>query len=150
MDTLAETERMDDIIEVLQFLLALIFVFVFAIGIVALVVQIASVLLDWRNVNPSTVIALISTVVDIVLYLFIVVELYRTIIAYVEGKNVVAAVIHAGLIAVTRQIITFKPASYEPVEGFIVAGSHAVVLAVLFLGFWIVHRPSIQQNVDEE
>lgn len=93
---------------------------------------------------------LITITVDIVLFLFIVVELYRTIIAYVEGKNVVTAVIHAGLIAVIRQIITFKPESYEPVEGFIIAGSQTIVLGALFIGFWIVHRLDIENDADKD
>lgn len=47
--------------------------------------------------------------IDIVLYIFVVIELYRPIIAYAGAESVVKAVVHAGIIAVIRQIITFKP-----------------------------------------
>jgi uncharacterized membrane protein (DUF373 family) len=93
-------------------------------------------LLGYKNA-----IGLISTTIDIVLYLFIVIELYRTIIAYVETQNVVKAVIHAGLIAVVRQIMIFKPDEIgTPMEAFLTAGSFVLLLLGLLLGFYLVHR----------
>lgn len=86
-------------------------------------------------------ISLISTTIDLVLYLFIVVELYRTVIAYVETESVVRAVVHAGLIAVVRQIITFKPGDLASGEtALMTAGTYVLLLLGLLVGFFLIHR----------
>lgn len=92
-------------------------------------------------VGHKNAISLISTTIDLVLYLFIVVELYRTVIAYVEAESVVRAVVHAGLIAVVRQIITFKPGDFGNTEAALMtAGTYVLLLLGLLVGFFLVHR----------
>jgi uncharacterized membrane protein (DUF373 family) len=50
-------------------------------------------------------------------------------------------VVHAGIIAVIRQIIIFKPDDYATTEDAILtAGTHVVLLLTLFVGFFLVHR----------
>jgi uncharacterized membrane protein (DUF373 family) len=54
---------------------------------------------------------------------------------------VVIAVIHAGLIAVVRQVITFKPDEYDTaVQALLFAGTHGLLLVALLVGFVVVHR----------
>jgi len=98
---------------------------------------------------PRTPISIINTTIDIVLYLFIVIELFRTIVAYVEAQSVVRAVIHAGLIAVVRQIITFKPSEVDSTEGAVMlAAVYLILLVGLLLEFYFVHR--LQEEETDE
>jgi hypothetical protein len=70
----------------------------------------------------------------------LVVGLYRTVVAYVEAKSVVTAAIHAEVIAVVRQIITFNPDEYGLTEAITVAGVYDLLLVALLVGFYVVHR----------
>ena len=110
------------------------------VGVATLLVAIGQSLLSVDRFELGTVVGLINSTIDIILYLFIVVELYRTIIAYVDARNVVLAVVHAGLIAVVRQIITFKPSEYTARESLMLAGVYGLLLLVLLVGFYVVHE----------
>ena len=137
----AVTGRLEKTVNVLQTGVAFFLVIVLVIGVVNLVATFARAALAVEILGYKNAIGLISTTIDIVLYLFIVIELFRTIIAYVEAKNVVKAVIHAGLIAVVRQIIIFKPEDAgTPTEALLTAGVFVVLLFGLLLGFFLVHR----------
>lgn len=128
-------------VNVLQTGIAFFLVIVLAIGVVNLVATFVQAALAVELLGYKNAVGLISTTIDIVLYLFIVIELFRTIVAYVEAKNVVRAVIHAGLIAVVRQIIIFKPTDAgTPTEALLTAGVFVVLLFGLLLGFFLVHR----------
>ena len=137
----AVTDRLDQAVSTLQTAIALLLVVVLAIGVVNLVstfVQAATALELLGYKNATT---LISTTIDIVLYLFIVIELYRTIIAYVEAESVVKAVVHAGLIAVVRQIIIFKPGDASTAgDALTTAAVYVILLLALLVGFFLVHR----------
>ncbi len=124
----------------LQTVIAGFLVVLLALGVVNLGITIVASLTTFGADDPSGVVSLIRSAIDIVLYLFVVVELYKTIVAYVEAKSVVVAVIHAGLIAVVRQIIIFKPDDYNPTEAITIAGVYVLLLVALLAGFYIVHR----------
>lgn len=143
-DTLTTiAERLEESVSVLQIGVALFLVVVLLIGVVNLVATFIQAALAVELLGYKNAIGLISTTIDIVLYLFIVIELFRTIIVYVEGENVVMAVIHAGLIAVVRQILIFKPGDMgSPTEAILTAGVYVLLLGGLLLGFFLVHRQS--------
>lgn len=125
----------------LQTGIALFLVLVLVLGVVNLVATFVQAAVSVELLGYKNSIGLISTTIDIVLYLFIVIELYRTIIAYVEAESVVRAVVHAGLIAVIRQIITFKPGTLEsPEAALLTAGVYVLLLLGLLVGFFLVHR----------
>ena len=141
MEITAVADRLDQGVGVLQMIVAGLLAVMFVLGVLNFAVEIVRSILAGQAFTLSGVISLISSSIDIVLYLFIVVELYKTIIAYVEAENVVIAVIHAGLIAVVRQIITFDPAEYAgPTATLLGASVYALLLLALVVSFWIVHR----------
>lgn len=141
-DSLVEvTTLLERVVKILQTAVASFLVVVLVIGVVNLVATFVQAVLAVEILGYKNAVGLISTTIDIVLYLFIVIELFRTIIAYVEAKNVVKAVIHAGLIAVVRQIIIFKPGDAgTPTEALLTAAVFVVLLFGLLLGFYLVHR----------
>ena len=135
------TDYLDASVTALQTIIALFLVVVLVIGVVNLVSSFVQAALSLELLGYRNAITLISTTIDIVLYLFIVIELYRTIIAYVEAESVVRAVVHAGLIAVVRQIITFKPGNASSTQdALLTAGVYVLLLLGLLVGFFLVHR----------
>ena len=127
---------------VLQTAIAALLAVVLLVGVVNLVATFVRATLAVELLGYKNVTGLISTTIDIVLSLFIVTELFRTIVAYVEARNVIEAVVHAGLIAVVRQIIIFKPdESGGPREALLTAAVFVILLLALLLGFYIIHRP---------
>ena len=142
----AFTEKLEDVVTVLQTGIALFLVVVLLIGVINLVATFVQAAISVELLGYKNATGLISTTIDIVLYIFIVIELYRTIIAYVEAQSVVKAVVHAGIIAVIRQIITFKPGNVQNIEtAFMTAGIYVLLLIGLFVGFFLVHR---QDNLE--
>ena len=135
------TQRLEDVVTVLQAGIALFLVVVLLVGVINLVATFVQAAISVELLGYKNATNLISTTIDIVLYIFIVIELYRTIIAYVEAESVVKAVVHAGIIAVIRQIITFKPGNLQNVEtALMTAGVYVLLLLGLFVGFFLVHR----------
>lgn len=127
-------------VTLLQTIIAGFLVVLLLLGVVNLGVTIARSVMTYGVVELAGMLSLIRSSIDIVLYLFVVVELYRTIVAYVEAKSVVIAVIHAGLIAVVRQIITFKADEYDPTGAITVGAVYVLLLVGLLVGFYVVHR----------
>ncbi|WP_436927151.1 phosphate-starvation-inducible PsiE family protein [Halosimplex amylolyticum] len=135
------TESLSETVVAIQAVIALVLVVVLVVGVINLLATLVRAAQAFEILGYKNAVGLINTTIDIVLYLFIVIELFRTIVAYVEAKNVVKAVIHAGLIAVVRQIIIFKPSDVESSEDAIMlAGVYLLLLVGLFLGFFLVHR----------
>lgn len=137
----AFTERLEKTVTGLQSGIALFLVVVLVVGVINLVATFIQAALAVELLGYKNATGLISTTIDIVLYLFIVIELYRTIIAYVAAESVVKAVVHAGIIAVIRQIIIFKPGELgSPLDALMTAGIYLLLLLGLFIGFFLVHR----------
>ena len=135
------TDRFEVVVESLQSVLAALLVALFALGVFDIVLLIVTPFLSGNITNEGQVINLIVSSIDTILYLLIVVELYHTVIAYVEERAVVRAVIHAGLIAVARKIITFKPDEFDAATDLILsAGAYSLLLLVLLVGYYVVHR----------
>ncbi|WP_137286779.1 phosphate-starvation-inducible PsiE family protein [Halorussus salinisoli] len=134
------TDWLEKSVTFLQTVIAALLVVLLLLGVLNLGLTIVTSLIAFDLTEPTNIVSLIRSAIDIALYLFVVVELYKTIVAYVEAKSVVIAVIHAGLIAVVRQVIIFKPDDYSPTEAITIAGVYVLLLAVLLLGFYVVHR----------
>lgn len=137
-------------VTLLQSTIAAFLVVLLLLGVVTLAITVVEAIVarDIRNVTAT--LSLIRSAIDIVLYLFVIVELYHTVVAYVESQSVVMAVIHAGLIAVVRQIITFKPDDYGATEAITIAGVYVLLLVGLLLGFWVVHRQIDEDEAESE
>lgn len=135
------TDRFETAVEVLQSVLAALLVALFALGVLDVVLLITTPFVAGNVTDEGEIISLIISSIDTILYLLIVVELYHTVIAYVEERAVVRAVIHAGLIAIARKIITFRPSEFDATRDLLFsAGAYALLLVVLLAGYYLVHR----------
>ncbi|MFB6304590.1 MAG: phosphate-starvation-inducible PsiE family protein [Haloferacaceae archaeon] len=116
----------------------------FAIGVFDLGLSLVELLLSERFTDPNAVIDLIDTV----LLLLIIVEIYQTVIAFSRNEPVVRIVISAALIAIARKVISYRPNEFANIrEAFVAAGAFSLLLAVLIVGFYVVRR--IERTVDE-
>lgn len=88
----------------------------------------------------TSVIALI----EFLLLLFIVVEVYRTIIAYARNKQpryVVTLVLYTGVIAIIRRVIVFQPLDIgDAVDAMYVSLSYGIVLLSLGAMLYIIDQ----------
>lgn len=140
MDLDVELERVIDVSEqtmrIFEVVAAWVLVGLFALGVYDLVREIVVLLLEGKLQNPASVVSLI----DSVLLLFIIVEIYQTVVAYSREKSVLRIVIVAGVIAVSRKIISFRPGDHPGVEDFVFAASFALLLLVLVAALYVVRR----------
>jgi len=108
------------------FLLAL-----FLIGLFDLGLGLYGLIATGEYTDPVAVVSLIDTV----LLLLIVLEVHRTLIAYAADDPVLPIVVSAAIIAVARQIISFRVDEFASTENILPA---ALGLAALLLGLVIV------------
>jgi uncharacterized membrane protein (DUF373 family) len=110
---------------------ATVFALLFAIGVIDLVLQIFESVRSGRITDPLVVISFIDTG----LLLLIIVEVYQTVLAYVEQndtRRIVRLVIYTGVIAMVRKAIIFRTGEYATVEdALLAAGSYAVIIFAL-------------------
>ena len=116
---------------------ALFLVALFAIGVFDLGLSLYTLLTSGRFTDPDAVIDLIDTV----LLLLIIVEVFQTVIAFSRNEPVIRIVINAALIAIARKVISYRPSEYGSVEeAFVAAGSFTLLLAVLILAFFVIRN----------
>ena len=151
VDRSGVAHRFDVVVELLQSALAALLVALLALGVFDIALIVATPFLDGNVTKPGQITKIITSSVDTILYLLIVVELYHTIIAYVEDRDVIRAVVHAGLIAVARKIITIKPDEFQTMDALMMAaGSYALLLIVFFVGFYILHQTEPRRDPEDE
>ena len=141
MEASRVTTALGAVVEYAQSAIAVLLALLLVGGVVNLAFLLGRAVLSQELLLLEDTFSLIIDAIDLVLYLFIVVELYNTVIAYVEARSVVRAVVHAGIIGVTRQIITFKPDDYANAQATMFAAfAYALLLFALFVGFYVVHQ----------
>jgi uncharacterized membrane protein (DUF373 family) len=129
--------KAEEVMNVLQLIVVYILVFLFAIAVVSLGSELFSALISGAIFEPANVIAILETA----LLLFLVVEVFRTSIAHLEGMKVLPLVIDVGIIGVVRSLITFRVGKYESnTEALVAAVAYAALLAVLMGAFYVVHK----------
>ena len=110
---------------------ATVFAGLFAIGVVDLVLQIVGAVRNGSITDPLVVIGFIDTG----LLLLIIVEVYQTVLAYVEEtetQRIVQLVIYTGVIAMARKVIIFRTGEYDTlVDALLAAGSYAIIIFAL-------------------
>jgi uncharacterized membrane protein (DUF373 family) len=110
---------------------AVVFALLFGIGLFDLVVLIVDSIRTGEISDPTVVV----TFVDRGLLLFIIAEVYQTVVAYVRRQSprrILRLVIFTGLIAIIRKVIVFRTEVYDTkIEAFTVAGTYAVLLVGL-------------------
>ena len=110
---------------------AFVLVGLFAIGVFDLGLQIFQEIRTGSISDPLVVIGFIDTA----LLLFIIVEVYQTVIAYARSDDtarILRLVIFTGVIALVRKAIVFRTGEYgSPGDALLVAGSYALLTVVL-------------------
>ena len=139
VDSLAS--RSERAMQWLELTAALFLVILFAIGVFDLGLSLYQLVLSGNFTDPISVIGLIDTV----LILLIIVEVFETVVASSRQEPVVRIVINAALIAVARKIISFRPGEYQTVENaFISSASLTILLLVLIIAFSAVRRTNLE------
>ena len=111
----------------------------FVIGVVDLFVNLYNLLVSGNFTKPVEVIGLLDTV----LLLLIIVEVHRTLLAYAREEPVIQIVVGAAIVAVAREIISFRLDDFGSGEGpevFAAAAALGVLLVTLVVAYFIVCR----------
>jgi uncharacterized membrane protein (DUF373 family) len=110
---------------------ATVFAVLFAIGVVDLMLQILGAARSGSITDPLVVISFIDTG----LLLLIIVEVYQTVLAYVEEndtRRIVQLVIYTGVIAMVRKVIIFRTGEYATLEdALFAAAAYAIIIFAL-------------------
>jgi uncharacterized membrane protein (DUF373 family) len=106
-----------------------------ALGVVDIVLKMLEVTRADGFMTPEG----ITRTIDTVLVVFIVIELIRIAVSYMQHKNVIGTVLEAGLVAVVRKLVIF-----ESGEGML---EKAIALAILILAvgvtWYLLQRGSL-------
>lgn len=134
--------RSELVIKWLELAAAYFLVALFAIGVFDLGLSLWNLLASGEFTDPDAVIDLIDTV----LLLLIIVEVYQTVIAFSRDEPVVRIVINAALIAIARKVISYRTSEFAGVEeAFIAAGAYTMLLAVLIVSFYVVRQVDVDR-----
>lgn len=131
------------VMDVFELSTAFIMIVLFGIGVFDLLIKLVELVENGTYTNPEHVIKLIDTA----LLLLIIVEVYRTVVAYVEDLNILPIVLNVGIIAMARKVISFRTSKYATEsDALVAAGSYALMLLTLIVAFYLIHR--IQHTVN--
>ena len=112
----------------------------FVIGLFDMLLSLYELLVSGRFTDPVAVVELLDTV----LLLLIIVEVHRTLIAYVREEPVLRIVVSAAIIAVSREVISFRAADYATgQEALSVALAFAALILTLVFGYFLLDRVEI-------
>lgn len=137
-DQSAFEAKMDDavqfsesIIRAIEVVAAYVLVGLFAVGVFDLGLQIAEQALTGRIFQPEVVVGFIDTA----LLLFIIVEVYQTVVAYTRvdsTRRIVRLVVYTGIIAIVRKVIIFRTELFDDkLQALLTAGSYTLILLSL-------------------
>ncbi len=108
----------------------------FAVGVFDLSLQIVQAAVDGSITDPLIVVGFIDTA----LLLFIIVEVYQTVVAYTQEsdtRRIVRLVIYTGVIAMVRKAIIFRTGEYASEQAALLAAA-AYTLIILGLAVLLV------------
>ncbi len=109
----------------------------FVIGVFDLLVGLYDLMTSGEFTDPRSVVELLNSV----LLLLIIVEVHRTLVAYVREEPLIRIVIGAAIIAIAREIISFRVSGFDtPEAALTAAGSFALLLVALILAYIVVWR----------
>ena len=109
----------------------------FLIGVFDLLVSLYDLIVSGRFIEPVAVVELLDTV----LLLLIIVEVHRTLLAYVRNEPVLRIVVGAAIIAIAREIISFRVDDFATATGALTgAGAFALLLLVLTITYFSIRR----------
>ena len=118
----------EELIRYIEVVAALVLVVLFAIGVFDLGLQIFGTAVSGTITDPLVVVGFIDTA----LLLFIIVEVYQTVVAYTqesETRRIVRLVIYTGVIAMVRKAIIFRTGEYtDELAALTAAGSYTLII----------------------
>lgn len=115
---------------------AYILLVLFLVGVFDVLIGLYELFATGRFTEPVAVVRLLDTV----LLLLIIVEVHRTLLAYVRDDPVVRTVIGAAIVAVAREIISFRLDDFPTTDAaFNAAGAFATLLIVLVIAYYVVY-----------
>jgi len=133
-------EASEAVMQRVELVAAFVLVGLFAIGVFDLGLQIFQEIRTGNISDPLVVIGFIDTA----LLLFIIVEVYNTVIAYARSDDtarILRLVIFTGVIALVRKAIVFRTGEYaSPSEALLVAASYGLLTVVLGLLLFVSYQ----------
>lgn len=133
------------VMELLELLTGVVLVFLFAIGLYDLGLQIVGSIRSGEVFEIPNVVSFLDTV----LLLLIIVEVFRTVVAFTREETIVRIIIDASLVAIARKVIGFNPGTYDTAgEVFVNASAIAILLLSVMVAFYIVHEVLSEDRVD--
>ena len=137
LDVSAAAEPSESGMEWLVLATAYFVLLLFVIGIFDLLVGLYELVVTGRFIDPLAVVELLDTV----LLLLIIVEVHRTLLAYAREEPVIQIVIGAAMIAIAREIISFRVAEFESAGAALsAAGAFAILLVALIIVYVLIDR----------
>lgn len=128
--------RSEVLMDVLELATAFVMIALFAIGVYDLGVKLVTLITSGEYADPHAVLK----VIDTALLLLIIVEIYRTVIAYVEDLNILPIVLNVAVIAMARKIISFRTGKYATKEAAVDAAlAYGFLMAIIIGAFFIIH-----------
>ena len=128
------------VMRIAQVAAAYLLVALFVAGVADIGLRAVRFTLSGRIANPRAIIGLL----DGVLLLFVIVELYQTVVAYSERSEEIAVVrtaIFAGIIAMIRKAILFRTGDYRtPLDALAAASAYMIVLLGLSVVLFVSYR----------
>jgi uncharacterized membrane protein (DUF373 family) len=133
IDDLLEPSRLT--MRVLVLAVAYFLVVLFAIGVFDLMLSLYGLLRTGEFTDPIAVVELI----ELVLLLLIIVEVHRTLVAYVQNDPLIRIIVSVAMIAVARQIISYHPADFVTAsDALLTALGLSTLLLALLLAYSIL------------
>lgn len=130
------SEYTETILEALELITSIVLIFLFATGLFDLMLKIVNMVETGAITDPLNIIKLIDTV----LLLLIIVEIYRTVIAYLADEEILPIVINVGIIAMARKIISFRTDKFATPEDALLSGlSYGLLLLFLVGAYYVIH-----------
>jgi len=118
---------------------ALLLVLLFGIGVFDLGLQILASAVSGGITDPLVVVGFIDTA----LLLFIIVEVYHTVVAYIresDTRRIVRLVVYTGAIAMVRKAIIFRTGEYADEQAALLAAGSYTLLIIGLAALLLVER----------
>ena len=137
--------RSEDIMRYVEVVAAVVLVILFAIGVFDLGLQIFRTALTGSITDPLVVVGFIDTA----LLLFIIVEVYQTVVAYTQEsqtRRIVRLVIYTGVIAMVRKAIIFRTGEYANEEAALLAAASYTLIIIGLTALLVVERRTREES----
>lgn len=115
----------------------------FIIGVFDLLLGLWTLFASGRFTDPLALVRLLDTV----LLLLIIVEVHRTLIAYARSEPVVQTVIGAAIIAIAREIISFRIDEFSTTtDALIAASGFGILLLGLVIAYFVIRHTETEHS----